>query len=88
MMEHSTLASPVPVLISRNKTSRQIAYTDLVIGATTTNLTSAGNPFTSAHVGNTINITSGTTTGFLDIGAVQSAAAAPASGGGSYTFLA
>lgn len=39
----------------------QIAYTDLVIdGATNTNCTSAGNPFTSAHVGNIINITGGT----------------------------
>lgn len=38
----------------------QIAFTDLVIGGTTTQLTSAGNPFTSAHVGNVINITGGT----------------------------
>lgn len=38
----------------------QIAYTDLVIGATTTQLTSVANPFTSAHVGNNIAITSGT----------------------------
>lgn len=41
--------------------SPQIAYTDLVINATTnTKCTSAGNPFTSAHVGNIINITGGT----------------------------
>lgn len=38
----------------------QISYTDLVIGATTTQLTSALNPFTSATVGNIINIVSGT----------------------------
>lgn len=38
----------------------QIAYTDLVIGATTTQLTSVLNPFTSAHVGNNIAITGGT----------------------------
>lgn len=41
--------------------SPQVTYTDLVIdGATNTKCTSAGNPFTSAHVGNIINITSGT----------------------------
>ena len=41
--------------------SPQVTYTDLVIDATTnTKCTSAGNPFTSAHVGNIINITSGT----------------------------
>ncbi len=41
--------------------SAQITYTDLVIdGTTNTKCTSAGNPFTSAHVGNLINITSGT----------------------------
>lgn len=38
----------------------QIAYTDLVIGATTTHLTSVANPFTSVHVGNFIQITGGT----------------------------
>lgn len=39
----------------------QVAYTDLVIDATTnTNATSAGTPFTSAHVGNVVNITGGT----------------------------
>lgn len=39
----------------------QIAYTDLVIdGATDTKCTSAGNPFTAAHVGNVINVTGGT----------------------------
>lgn len=41
--------------------SPQITFTDLVIdGTTNTKCTSAGNPFTSAHVGNVINITSGT----------------------------
>lgn len=42
------------------QTSPQVTYTDLVIGATTTQCTSAANPFTSAHVGNVINVTSGT----------------------------
>lgn len=37
----------------------QVAYTDLVIGASNT-LTSAATPFTSADVGNNITITSGT----------------------------
>ncbi|HEX5323841.1 MAG TPA: hypothetical protein VFW40_08655 [Capsulimonadaceae bacterium] len=40
--------------------SPQITYTDLVIGATNTQLTSALNPFTSVDVGNIINITGGT----------------------------
>ncbi|MCU1301572.1 MAG: hypothetical protein JWQ87_1856 [Candidatus Sulfotelmatobacter sp.] len=40
--------------------SPQVVFTDLVIGVTNTQLTSALNPFTSAHVGNIINITSGT----------------------------
>lgn len=39
--------------------SAQVAFTDLVIGATTTNLTSVLNPFSSASVGNIVNITSG-----------------------------
>jgi hypothetical protein len=40
--------------------SPQFSYTDLVIAATTTNVTSAAQPFTSAAVGNIINITGGT----------------------------
>jgi len=41
--------------------SAQVAYTDLVIDPTTnTNCTSVATPFTSAHVGNVLNITSGT----------------------------
>jgi hypothetical protein len=40
--------------------SPQITYTDLVIQASNFNLKSAANPFTSAHIGNVINITSGT----------------------------
>lgn len=42
------------------QSSAQVAFTDLVIGATTTQLTSSANPFTSASVGNCINITAGT----------------------------
>ena len=38
----------------------QVAYTDLVIGANNTQLTSAANPFASAHVGNLVNVTGGT----------------------------
>lgn len=41
--------------------AQQITYTDMVIDATTnTKFTSAGNPVTSAHVGNVVNVTSGT----------------------------
>lgn len=40
--------------------SPQVTYTDLVIGATTTQITSVAFPFTALHVGNIINITSGT----------------------------
>lgn len=38
----------------------QVTYTDLVIGATNTQATSAAFPFGAAHVGNIINITGGT----------------------------
>lgn len=42
------------------QTSAQVAYTDLVINAVTnTQCTSVTTPFTSAHVGNIINITGG-----------------------------
>jgi Right handed beta helix region len=53
--------------------SPQVVHTDLVIGATTTQLTSALNPYTSAHVGNTENITGGTgfTTGVYSIRSVS-----------------
>lgn len=40
--------------------SPQVSYTDLVIGATTTQLTSVTHPFVAADVGNIINITGGT----------------------------
>lgn len=52
----------------------QIAYTDLLIGGTNTQLTSVANPFTSAHVGNVINITGGTgfTAGRYEISSVAS----------------
>lgn len=44
-----------------NQNSPQVVYTDLVIdGTTNTKCTSAATPFTSAHVGNVINIVSGT----------------------------
>lgn len=55
----------------------QVAYTDLVIGVTTTDLTSVATPFTSAHVGNNIAIISGTgfTTGIYNIRSVTATVA-------------
>lgn len=55
--------------------SAQISFTDLVIDASDAKkLTSAGNPFTSSHVGNIIQVTSGTgfTAGFYQIVSVAS----------------
>lgn len=56
--------------------SAQVTYTDLVIGSSGNGnkLTSSANPFTSAHVGNYINITGGTgfTTGRYEILSVAS----------------
>jgi hypothetical protein len=51
----------------------QVAFTDLVIGATNTQLTSVLNAFTTAYVGNLIQITSGTgfTPGFYTIVSVS-----------------
>ena len=50
----------------------QVAFTDLVIGATNTQLTSVLNPFTSADVGNLIQIFSGSgfTTGIYTVESV------------------
>ena len=47
----------------------QTAFTDLVIGVTTTELTSAANPFGATDVGNIIRITSGTgfTVGYYEV---------------------
>lgn len=52
----------------------QITYSDLVIQATNTQLKSSANPFTSAHVGNIIQVTGGTgfTTGFYTVLSVTS----------------
>lgn len=58
--------------------SPQVTYTDLVIDASlNTKVTSAATPFTSAHVGNVINVTGGTgfTTGRYEILSVASSAA-------------
>jgi len=57
--------------------SAQTTYTDLVIGSTTTQLTSAAHPFGSTHPGNFINITggSGCTTGWFSISSVSSVTA-------------
>lgn len=55
----------------------QITFTDLVIGVTTTQLTSVLNPFGSTHPGNLINITggSGCTTGWYSISSVATVTA-------------
>lgn len=57
--------------------SAQVSYTDLVIGATNTQLTSSAHPFTSAAVGNCINITAGTgfTTGRYVVSSVSGSTA-------------
>jgi hypothetical protein len=57
--------------------SAQFTYTDLVIGSTTTHLTSAGNPFGAQQVGNLVQITSGTnfTTGWYCIQSMSGSAA-------------
>ena len=51
------------------QSSAQIAFSDLVIGTNTSQLTSAANPFTALHSGNVINVTggSGFTTGRYEI---------------------
>lgn len=65
------VASPGTDFSQQN--SAQVAFTDLVIGSTNTQLTSAGNPFSSASVGNVINITGGTgfTTGRYEVMSVS-----------------
>ena len=57
--------------------SPQVTYTDLVIGGTNTQLTSAAFPFSSVHVGNVINITggSGFTTGRYEVVSVAGSTA-------------
>lgn len=47
----------------------QVAYTDLVVGATTTQVTSAASPFGSTYPGNLIHIASGAgcTTGWFEV---------------------
>lgn len=61
------VASPGTDFSQQN--AAQTAYTDLVIGGTTTQLTSAANPFGATHPGNVIHITSGTgcTTGWYEV---------------------
>jgi hypothetical protein len=56
----------------------QVAFTDLVIGSTTTQLTSAGNPFSSASPGNIIYIPTGLTgftSGWYEVLSVSGATA-------------
>src|SRR3990167_5004487 len=63
----------------------QIAYTDLVIGGTTTELTSAAFPFSAAEVGNILNVTGGTgfTTGWYQVVSVAAGGAPVGRGGGA-----
>lgn len=63
----SSVASPGTDFSQQN--SAQVAFTDLVIGATTTQVTSVLNPFGSTSPGNFIQITggSGFTTGIFEI---------------------
>lgn len=63
----STVASPGTDFSQQN--SAQVAYTDLVIGGTTTQLTSALSPFGATAPGNVIKITGGAgcTTGWYEV---------------------
>lgn len=65
--------------------SPQVSYTDLVIGATNTQLTSVANPFSSSDVGNFIQITSGSgfTAGFYEVASVSGAIATMSSAVGT-----
>ena len=53
-------AVPSPGTDYTYPTSSPIAYTDLVVQAASTNVSSAARPFALADVGNTLNLTSGT----------------------------
>lgn len=71
----SHVASPGTDFSQQN--SPQQTYTDLVIGGTTTQLTSSAHAFGSTHPGNMINITGGTgcTTGWFEIISVSGSTA-------------
>ena len=76
----ATTASPTGATWSidySQQAAAQVSFTDLVIGATTTNLTSVGNPFGKQWVGNLLNVTSGTnfTTGWYVIKSVATVTA-------------
>lgn len=77
-----TVASPGTNYATQD--SAQVSYTDLVCGASST-LTSAANPFTSAHVGNVIAISAGTgfTTGRYTILSVSGSTATVSSSPGT-----
>lgn len=66
-----SVASPGTDFSQQN--AAQVTYSDLVIGATTTQITSAAHAFGSTHVGNCINITGGTgfTAGLYEIVSVS-----------------
>lgn len=63
----STVTSPGTDFSQQD--TAQIAFTDLVIGATTTQASSAANPFSSLYPGNVVNIISGSgcTTGRFEL---------------------
>lgn len=72
----ATTASPSGATWSidySQQASAQVSFTDLVIGATNTQLASAGNPFGKQWVGNIIQVNSGTgfTTGFYTLASVS-----------------
>jgi hypothetical protein len=76
----ATTASPTSGTWSvdySQQASAQFAFTDLVIGSTTTQLTSAGYPFGKNCVGNLVKITSGTgfTTGWYEVSSVSTVTA-------------
>ncbi|MDB5312646.1 MAG: hypothetical protein JWO38_6848 [Gemmataceae bacterium] len=68
----ATVASPTAGTFGvdySQQNAAEITYTDLVIGATTTQFTSVANPVSKALTGNTIQITGGTgfTVGFYEV---------------------
>lgn len=72
----ATVASPTNGVWSvdySQQNAAKISYTDMVIGATTTDFTSVANPLSKALVGNLVNVTSGTgfTVQFVEIVSVN-----------------
>ncbi len=67
------------------RASAKVAYTDLVIGATTTQVTSSTSPFSGKYIGNLIQIVSGTncTQGWSEVVSVSSVTATLTNSGGT-----